>query len=131
MPRPSDHSKLPELAVLAIGMFLGLLVTTTYFIRVEPLVVTRINQTERITIECRAAGPPPPIMPCKEIAELAWWARMIISYLVAGTMLSILRLYGCHDLMDRLKKIEARIEHWGPPDVTRESVAKSPGSSLQ
>jgi hypothetical protein len=130
MPRPSDHSKLPELAVLAIGMFLGLLVTTTYFIRVEPLLVTRINQTERITLECKAAGPPPPT-PCKEIAELGWWARMIISYLVAGTMLSILRLYGCHDLMDRLKKIEARIEHWGPPDVTRESVAKSSESSLQ
>ncbi len=56
---------------------------------------------------------------------------MIISYLVAGTMLSILRLYGVFDLMDKLKKIEARIEHWGPPDVTRESVAKSSGSSLQ
>jgi hypothetical protein len=91
-------------------MFLGLLVTSVYFIRVEPLVLTRINQTERITLECKTAGPALPIMPCKEIAELAWWARMIISYLVAGTMLSILRLYGCYDLMDRLKKIEARVE---------------------
>ena len=131
MPRPSDHSGPAELAALVAGIFLGLLVTAVYFIRVEPLVLTRINQTERITVEFKAAGPPPPIMPCKEIAELASYARMIISYLVAGTMLSILRLYGCHDLMDRLKKIEARIEHWGPPDVTRESVAKSSGSSLQ
>ena len=111
-------------------MFLGLVMTTMYFVHGPGLVVTRINQTERITVECKAAGPPPP-MPCKEIAELAWWARMMISYLVAGTMLSILRLYGCHEFMDRLKKIEARIEHWGPPDVTRESVAKSSGSSLQ
>jgi hypothetical protein len=129
MPRPSDHSGPAELAALVAGIFLGLLVTAVYFIRVEPLVLTRINQTERITVECKAAGPT--TTSCKEIAELAWWARMIISYLVAGTMLSILRLYGCFDLMDRLKKIEARIEHWGPPDVTRESVAKSSGSSLQ
>ena len=130
MPRPSDHSGPAELAALVAGIFLGLLVTAVYFIRVEPLVLTRINQTERITVEFKATGPPPPI-PCKEIAELASYARIIVSYLVAGTMLSILRLYGCHDLMDRLKKIEARIEHWGPPDVTRESVAKSSGSSLQ
>jgi hypothetical protein len=127
--RPSDHSGPAELAALAAGMFLGLLVTATYFIRVEPAILTRINQTERISVECKAAGPPPP--PSKENAELASSARMIISYLCAGTMLSILRLYGCLDLIDRLKKIEARIEHWGPPDVTRESVAKSPGSSLQ
>jgi hypothetical protein len=112
-------------------MFLGLLVTAVYFIRVEPLVLTRINQTERITVEFKSAGPPPPIMPCKEIAELAWWARMIISYLVACTMLSILRLVSALDLMDRLKKIEARIDHWGPPHLTRESVAKSSESSSQ
>jgi hypothetical protein len=110
-------------------MFLGLLVTATYFIRAEPLILTRINQTERITVECKATGPT--TTSCKEIAELASYARMIISYLVAGTMLSILRLYGVFDLMDKLKKIEARIEHWGPPDVTRESVAQSSGSSLQ
>ncbi len=129
MPRPSDPPRVVEVAAL-VGMLLALVVTSMYFMHGPGLVLTRINQTERITVECKAAGPPPP-MPCKEIAELASYARMIISYLVAGTMLSILRLYGCHDLMDRLKKIEARIEHWGPPDVTRESVAKSPGSSLQ
>ncbi len=130
MPRPSDHSGPAELAALVAGIFLGLLVTSVYFIRAEPLILTRINQTERITVECKAAGPPPP-MPCKEIAELAWWARMIISYLVAGTMLSILRLVSALDLMDRLKKIEARIDHWGPPHLTRESVAKSSESSSQ
>ncbi len=80
-----------------------------YFIHGQPpsLILTRINQTERITVECKA-GPPPP--PSKDIAELASSARMIISLLCACTMLSILRLISVLDLMDRLKKIEARIE---------------------
>jgi hypothetical protein len=71
-------------------MLLGLLVITMYFIHGQGLVLTRINQTEQITVECKA-GPPTVPVPSSENSKLPL-PEMIISVLCVCAVLGFLKL---------------------------------------
>jgi hypothetical protein len=108
MPRPSDHSKLPELAVLALGMFIGLVITNTYFVHGPALGLTRINQTERITVECKAG---PPTAPTSSESSKPSHAEMILlGICVCACWLGFLKFMTAVELVERMEKLEARIE---------------------
>jgi hypothetical protein len=109
MPRPSDHSKLPELAVLALGMFIGLVMTNMFFVHGPGLSLTRINQTERITIECKAGAPASATPPALEPPR-STMIENLIGGLCVCALIGFLTFGWSVDLEYRLKKLEARFD---------------------
>ncbi len=123
-PCPSDPPRVVECAAL-VGMLLALVVTSMYFIHGPGLVLTRINQTERITVECKAGPAAGTAVPPSLGPPWLVMAETIIGGLCACALLGFLTLGWSADLESRLKKLEARLEQQGKHDAaTRESIMR-------
>ena len=128
MPRPSDPPKVVECAAL-VGMLLALVVVSMYFMHGPGLVLTRINQTERITVECKAGPPTAP-----KSSESSWSSlgELILFGICVCAALGFLKFMTAVELVERMEKLEARLEQQGKHDAaTRETIMKLLGSSLQ
>ena len=117
--------------VALVCMLLIIAVIITHFISGTGLVVTRINQTERITVECKA-GPPTVPVPSSENSKPSLSEIIILVLCVFAMLLGFLNLMTAVELVERIEKVEARLEQWGKHDAaTRETIMKLMGSSLQ
>ncbi len=106
--------------VALVCMLLIIAVIITHFINGARLVVTKINQTERITVECKA-GPPTVPVPSSENSKPSL-SEIIILVLCVFAMLLVVTAV---ELVERIEKVEARLEQWGKRDaVTRETIMK-------
>jgi hypothetical protein len=102
-------------------------VTSVYFMHGPGLVLTRINQTERITVECKA-GPPTVPVPSSENSKPSLSEIIILVLCVCAMLLVVLgflKLMTAVELVERIEKVEARLEQWGKHDaVTRETIMR-------
>jgi hypothetical protein len=105
-------------------------VTSVYFMHGPGLVLTRINQTERITVECKAGPPTAPTS--SESSKPSPGELILLAICVCAVWLGFLKFMTAFDLVERMEKLEARLEQQGKHDAaTRETIMKLLGSSLQ
>ncbi len=123
MPAP-DASDRPTKGLeigITLGFLLAVVAIIAYFLA-PGLVVNK-----RITVECKAgptASAVPPT-PSPEISKLTHDEKLIIGLLCICVMVWFFKVAIFSELVDRMEKLEARLDQWGKHDATtRETIMK-------
>jgi hypothetical protein len=123
MPAP-DACDRPTKAVeigITLGFLLAVVAIIAYFLA-PGLVVSK-----RITVECKAAPPASavPPTPSPEISKLTLDDRLVAGLFFSCIMVGLVKLMTTSELVDRMEKLEARLDQWGKHDATtRETIMK-------